>query len=207
MQSSLFNQDQDDSHQIIRLGDQQLEYHHQFISACEAQRLFDCLLTEIAWRQEVLTLFGKTVNAPRLSCWMADSGLNYSYSNMTMQPEPWHDRVAELKARVSAQSKASFKGVLLNYYRDGKDSNGWHADDEPELGTQPLVASLSLGGSRDFYLRNKRGHAQKFKLTLQPGSLLIMGRGVQSHWQHQVPKRAQAQPRINLTFREIVKIS
>ena len=127
----------------------------------------------------------------------------YSYSQHTMQPHSWQDLPLIIKQRIELATGETFNSVLINYYRDGKDSNGWHADDEPELGSKPVIASLSLGAARDFHLRSKRDHSNKHKLNLQHGSLLIMRGATQQQWQHHVPKRASAGPRINLTFRTI----
>ena len=129
--------------------------------------------------------------------------MNYRYSHHTMQPCPWSEELLILKAHIEAATGEQFNSVLVNYYRDGRDSNGWHSDDEPELGSNPVIASLSLGGSRDFLLRHKRISQLKHKITLQSGSLLLMRGTTQDFWQHQIPKRAHAQERINLTFRTV----
>jgi len=185
------------------LPDAEIDFLPEYLSAAAADKLFDQLLRQIEWRQEQITLFGKTHRVPRLSCWMADAGLAYSYSNMTMQPVAWLDCVQQLRTRIERDSGHHFNSVLLNYYRDGQDANGWHSDDEPELGPAPLIASLSLGAPRRFRLRHKSGRGS-VGVTLGHGSLLLMAGATQRHWQHAVPKtRRPVAPRVNLTFRHI----
>ncbi|MEO0367827.1 MAG: alpha-ketoglutarate-dependent dioxygenase AlkB [Pseudomonadota bacterium] len=178
-------------------------YHRDYLSTGAVDDLFTYLLHSVDWRQERLTIYGKQHLSPRLTCWMADPECVYSYSKMTMQPVAWDTRVKQLCDQVSAACQTPFNSVLINYYRDGKDSNGWHADDEPELGRNPVIGSLSLGGPRDFLLRHKNDSTRKAKLALESGSLLIMHAGMQRNWQHHIPKRANSEPRINLTFRHI----
>jgi alkylated DNA repair dioxygenase AlkB len=190
----------------LDLPDSDINYQAQFIDAGQAATLFDLLLRETQWRQEQITLFGKTHAVPRLSCWMGDIGTDYSYSNMTMTPVVWSDNVLRIKQQIEAASACSFNSVLINYYRDGQDSNGWHSDNEPELGQNPVIASLSLGADRDFQLRHKTNKALRQSICLQHGSLLIMRGATQRCWQHHVPKRAKAQARINLTFRTVLSL-
>lgn len=181
----------------------EIEYHPDFIETRLARQLFERLLGGSDWRQEYITLFGKTHKVPRLSCWMGDTGLDYRYSNMTMHPVAWTDTVLSIKQQLEGTTRLSFNSVLINYYRHGGDSNGWHSDDEPELGSDPVIASLSLGGARDFKLRHKTKKGLQYSLSLAHGSLLLMQGNTQRDWQHHVPKRAIAEPRINLTFRTI----
>jgi len=188
------------------LTDAQISYGASFLDDHTAYHAFLQLRSEINWRQEHITLFGKTHKVPRLSCWMADAGMSYAYSNMTMQAVSWHPLVQSIKQQVERVCCYDFNSVLLNYYRNGQDSNGWHSDDEPELGCDPVIASVSLGAPRDFYLRYKQNHSIKQLITLQPGSLLLMKGCTQRYWQHQVPKRAQSDGRINLTFRVIKNV-
>lgn len=163
------------------------------------------LTAEIPWRQEAITLFGKRHMQPRLLCWMGDAGSTYRYSGVLHSPQPWHPLVDNLRERVEALAGARFNSVLLNLYRDGQDSMGFHADDEPELGVAPVIASLSLGAARIFHLRHRRdGAVPTQKLRLTDGSLLIMRGNSQRDWKHGVPKtRMAVGPRINLTFRLI----
>jgi alkylated DNA repair dioxygenase AlkB len=189
----------------LDLPDAEIEFTEQFLSAATARRYFETLHDEVDWRQEQIALFGKTHLTPRLSCWMGDPGTDYRYSNMTMRPTPWSEVVLEIKSAVEVATGHSYNSVLINYYRNGQDSNGWHSDDEPELGSMPVIASLSLGAARDFQLRHKTVKGLKHNILLTPGSLLLMKGATQSHWQHHIPKRANAGKRINLTFRTIRK--
>lgn len=188
---------------VLNLVDADIHYTPRFYSNEAADALFDLLRHETDWQQDVVRVFGKTHPAPRLSRWVGDSGLRYTYSGLTMQAVPWTDTLLGIKKEVEKATDASFNSVLLNFYRDGRDSNGWHSDDEPELGEQPEIASLSFGAARDFKLRHKADHQLKYTVSLDNGSLLLMRGSTQACWQHQIPKRAQAGPRINLTFRSI----
>lgn len=188
---------------VIDLPDAEIDYVPQFINDADGWSLFERVLQESEWRQERITIFGKSHLTPRLSCWMGDEGLDYTYSDITMTPVPWSDTVRRIKHQLESQTDEHFNSVLINYYRDGQDSNGWHSDDEPELGTYPIIASLSLGDSRDFKLRHKTNKNLSHTLSLEHGSLLMMRGSTQQSWQHQIPKRAKANARLNLTFRTI----
>lgn len=169
-------------------------------------RLLGRLVAEIPWRQQSITLFGKTHPQPRLICWMGDPGCAYSYSGTRWEPEPWHLLVDAVRARVEALSGAPFNAVLLNLYRDGADSMGFHADDEPELGERPVIASLSFGAERTMHFRHRHDPAQPTQcITLGDGDLLVMRGDTQKNWRHAIPKtRRPIGPRLNLTFRRIV---
>lgn len=201
-QGDLFARSEDPIQHIQNNG---LDVSYQPSAICEelANQWFAALLEDVHWKQDVVTVYGKEHLTPRLSCWMGESWMSYSYSNTTMRPVPWQAFVQQIKQQVEEVSGEQFNSVLINYYRNGQDSNGWHSDDEPELGPEPLIASLSLGATRDFYLREKKHYANKLSFSLEHGSLLVMRGKTQSHWQHHVPKRATAGPRINLTFRTI----
>ncbi len=167
------------------------------------------LRAEISWRQESITLFGKTHMQPRLICWMGDPDCFYRYSGAQYVPQLWHPLVSDLRQRVEALAGVQFNSVLLNLYRDGQDSMGYHADDEPELGARPVIASLSLGAARAMHLRHRRDRALPTqKLVLEDGDLLVMRGNSQRDWKHAVPKTRMALgPRINLTFRLIRSLS
>ncbi len=184
-----------------------IRYQENWVSAEIADYWFDCLLSEIEWQQDTVTVYGKKHLTPRLSYWMGEHWMSYTYSRNTMQAHPWQDLPLIIKQKIEKATGHQFNSVLINYYRDGQDSNGWHADDEPELGDEPVIASLSLGAVRDFHFRSKRDHSKKHKLCLRNGSLLTMQGATQSQWQHHVPKRASAGSRINLTFRRMVRSS
>lgn len=149
---------------------------------------------------------GKTVPIPRLQCWMGDPQARYGYSGMRLKPGPWQQPVSAIRARVRQLTGQEFNSVLLNYYRDGQDSVAWHADDEPELGPEPVIASVSFGAERVFQLKHKfRSDAPRHRLILSSGSLILMDRTLQNKWLHQIPKsKSVTSPRINLTFRTII---
>lgn len=179
-------------------------YVEQFLDPHEADRTLVRLQVDIAWQQDSMRLFGKPIPLPRLTAWYGDPGKSYSYSGIVSPPNAWTDDLLALKSRVEAAAGTSFNSVLLNRYRDGRDHQGWHADDERELGRDPVIASLSLGATRDFVLRRNDDHAQKIVLPLGHGALLVMRGSLQHCWQHAVPKRMRvAGERINLTFRTI----
>jgi alkylated DNA repair dioxygenase AlkB len=171
----------------------------------ESDRYLDQLQSDIAWRQETIKLFAKEIPQPRLTAWYGDAGAIYTYSNITNHPLPWTEALREIKARCEAIAQTTFNSVLLNYYRDGQDSMGWHQDNEPELGAEPIIASVSFGATRHFQLRHKkRKDLETITLALEHGSLLLMQGATQSYWKHQLPKTTQSVgARINLTFRLI----
>lgn len=173
-----------------------------FLHEKEAYLLYHRLLEEVPWKQEQIRMFGKWLNMPRLTAWMGDADAVYEYSGLVNQPMPWHSEVLELKLKIEAITKACFNSVLLNYYRNGSDSMGWHSDDEASLGEQPLIASISLGSTRKIRFRRKTG-GKSWGYELPSGSLLVMLGEVQENWQHALPKNSQKGGRINLTFRRV----
>ena len=167
----------------------------------DADRLFAQLRHGIEWRQEVATLMGRRVAIPRLTAWHGAAG--YVYSGIRMTPAPWTPPLLELKGLAEALAGQAFDSVLLNLYRDGRDSVSWHADNEPGLGHDPVIASLSLGAVRRFQLKHRR-LPERLTLDLPHGSCLIMAGATQHHWLHQLPKTTRpVGPRINLTFRRM----
>jgi alkylated DNA repair dioxygenase AlkB len=164
------------------------------------------LITETPWRHESVTVWGKTYPQPRLIAWYGDEGTTYTYSKLTLEPRPWTALLADLKSRVEAASGEAFNSVLVNYYRDGNDRMGFHSDDEPELGPNPTLASLSLGEERIFILRSRRDKSVKpVRILLPSGSLLLMKGETQTNWQHGIDRETRANgPRINLTFRYVI---
>lgn len=193
-----------DACELSPLPGASLRWDPCFIDASEADRLLDALGTEIAWEQHRLRLFGRELPAPRLSCWIGDPEASYTYSGTRFAPRPWTSTLAILRDRLNNVVGARFNSVLANRYRSGADGMGWHADDEPELGTQPLIASLSFGASRRFLLRS-RDRSRRAELLLGHGSLLVMEGDTQQHTQHSLPKTARpVGERINLTFRRIL---
>jgi alkylated DNA repair dioxygenase AlkB len=175
-----------------------------FIIEAAQPRVIEALQQEVAWRQEEIKLFGKSIPQPRLTAWYGDEGKSYTYSSLTWQPLPWIPVLSQLCGKLLSTTGVLFNSVLLNLYRNGQDSMGWHADNEPELGQNPVIASISLGQERSFHFKHRTRPDLKEKLMLPSGSLLLMAGETQHHWLHQVPKSAKPlAPRINLTFRVI----
>lgn len=168
------------------------------------ERLFRDVYGETDWRSENITLFGRTHAMPRLICWMGEK--SYRYSGLTHPAAPFTPTVSRIAEKVMHIAKTPFNGVLLNLYRDGRDSMGWHADDEAELGPRPVIASVSLGAPRRMRFKPKKPfEGTSFGIDLAPGSLLVMKGDTQTNWLHAVSKtRKPVGPRINLTFREIL---
>lgn len=193
-----------DSFEAFSLPQAELRYYAHYFSQIEADELFATLRHEIDWQQHCIRIAGVERLQPRLSAWYGDPDAHYSYSHLRLQPSPWTQTLLELKQRLEASCNTSFNSVLLNLYRDQQDSMGWHADDEKELGSRPVIASLSFGASRDFLIKHKVDPQLKRKVALEHGSLLVMGGDMQSHWLHAIAKqKEQLGPRLNLTFRQI----
>lgn len=184
--------------------DREIIYDRAFLSRPEADQLLTTLEQELAWRQDEIHIYGRRVAIPRLQAFVAEPGLRYTYSGLTLEGRGFPAPLARLQHQLSEHFNLRFNAVLANLYRDGGDTMGWHSDDEPELGPEPIIASISLGAARSFKFRPKRGGAS-WGLELEHGSLLFMGPGVQQRWQHSLPKRSRChQTRINLTFRQII---
>lgn len=189
----------------ITAGDGELYYFPAAFSPEENVELLASLQEQINWTQRSLNMFGKTVTMPRLLAWYAAPGIQYAYSGGTSPHNNWTETLLRIKARVESLTQATFNGALLNLYRNGQDSMGWHSDNEPSLGKNPIIASASFGAARHFHLRHRQKSYAPIKLLLEPGSLLLMSGALQHHWQHQLPKTRQTiGPRINITFRNII---
>ena len=188
-------------------------YPHLF-SAQESVRYLDALKQEVDWKSERIAMFGRSVALPRKTAWFGDPGMRYTYSGISLEPDAWTDTLLGIRARVEEANGSKFNSVLLNFYRDGRDSVSWHSDDEPELGEDPVIGSVSFGSERPFRLRRKAVGARPLErtrrrlqltLSLPNGSYLEMGAGIQRCWLHQLPKRPRLTgERINLTFRKIL---
>lgn len=174
-----------------------------FFSNSEADIYFQKLYDKIDWKQEEMIVYGKSVKFPRLTAWYGNNDKPYTFSGITLNPKPWTSELIEIKKNIETKYLLSFNSVLLNLYRNGKDSISWHTDAEKELGENPVIASVNFGATRIFQLRH-RTTKQKIELKLTHGSLLIMLGEIQHFWQHQVPKtNTETGKRINLTFRQI----
>lgn len=158
----------------------------------------------IKWKQDFIKIYGKKVPLPRLTSWYGDSNKKYTYSGITSVPNEWNAGLLYMKKEIEKFAEIDFNSVLLNWYRDGEDCLGWHADDEKELGRNPVIASANFGEERDFLIRKNDDYSEKIKISLRHGSLLIMKGELQHFWQHSVPKRKKVKgSRFNLTFRRI----
>ena len=173
-----------------------------FFSKLESDRYLDHLLREVNWKHEPIKLFGKTIMQPRLTALFGDDEKTYAYSGITMSAGIWTDPLLEIKNKVEQLAAVKFTGALLNLYRNGNDSMGWHRDNEKELGRFPVIASVSFGVTRNFQLREYATRQGLLTLALDHGSLLIMRGETQHHWEHRVPKNTKEPgSRVNMTFR------
>lgn len=182
-----------------------ITYIPEFYNSKKADVLFKILNETTDWQQDTITVFGKTHLQPRLTALYANNDKSYSYSNISMHPKLFTPELHSIKKAIETVTNAKFTTVLLNKYRTGQDSNGWHADNEKELGKNPIIASLSFGASRYFHFKHRTLKTEKHKLLLNSGSLLIMAGEMQKYWLHQIPKtKKDIGERINLTFRKII---
>ena len=197
-----------DRFERIPIADGEVFYLRNLGLGRDGVTVLDQLIAEVPWRQENILVWGKMYRQPRLVAWYGDEGSKYTYSGITLNPIPWTDLLFDIKRRVETATRAKFNSVLLNYYRDNRDSMGFHSDDEAELGDKPVIASLSLGEERTLILKHRRNKlARPVRLTLESGSLLLMKGETQRYWKHGIAKETRrCGPRINLTFRRIVML-
>lgn len=189
----------------LQLPGAEIDFDAHWLSREEANALLVALLGTVPWEIHRIRLFGREVDSPRLSCWIGDPQARYRYSGALFAPRPWPACLLPVRERLARQLDVDFNSVLANRYRSGRDAMGWHSDNEPELGEQPVIASLSLGASRRFRLKGRRPGAPGLQLDLPHGSLLVMRGDTQTHYRHALPRTAkQVDERINLTFRRIV---
>ena len=188
----------------ISLPDSDVVHFSGLFSPSEADSLFAQLQQKVTWQQEKIKLYGQVHDLPRLTAWYGDPAKTYIYSGITVRSLEWITPLLEIKRRIEGISDYSFNSVLLNRYRNGSDSVSWHADDEPELGQNPLIGSVTFGEARSFQMKHK-SLDEKRKIILEHGSYLLMKGSTQHYWLHQIPKSKRAMgERINLTFRNIV---
>ena len=199
MQNTLFHQTQN---LLPYRGEAHL--YPTFFNRTECATYFKDLQDNIDWKQEPVTIFGKQVMQPRLTAWYGDSDKPYSYSGITMSPKPWTPTLQLIKEKTEQAAKVQFTSALLNLYRDGKDSMGWHRDNEKELGLNPVIGSISFGAARIFKLRDYNDKSVSKQMELGDGSFLLMCGETQHYWEHQVAKTSKkVGVRINITFRVI----
>jgi alkylated DNA repair dioxygenase AlkB len=178
--------------------------YQDFFTEKESNELYNDLINKILWQQDEITFFGKNIPLPRLTAFYGDKTISYSYSGIFMQAHFWNEALLKIKKRIEDETNIKFNCVLLNYYRDGKDSMSWHSDDEKELGINPIIGSVSFGETRKFRFRHKHDKTLKTEVALTNGSFLLMQGQTQHFWQHEIPKISkEISGRINLTFRNI----
>jgi len=184
--------------------DGEVFFYPALFNKAESDRLFKSLIANILWQQDQIKFFGKMINLPRLTAWYGENNKPYTYSGIPMNPHPWTPDLLEIKSKIEAIAKVNFSSVLLNRYRDGKDSVAWHCDDEPELGINPVIGSVSFGATRVFKLRHLSDKHLVEKIELTHGSFVLMKGETQHKWEHEIPKTSKPlTERINLTFRVI----
>lgn len=185
-----------------------IRYAPGWLSEVDAAQAFVALQQEVPYSRHQVRLFGRVMFAPRYSAWIGDPGAHYSYSQTRHLPLPWTPTLLRLRTRLQQELGCAFNSVLVNRYRDGQDSMGWHADDERELGPEPVIASISLGALRRLRFRARSPATGRFDVELANGSLLLMSGTTQAHYQHAIDKtRKPIAERINLTFRQILPVA
>ncbi|MDC1525432.1 alpha-ketoglutarate-dependent dioxygenase AlkB [Gammaproteobacteria bacterium] len=190
--------------EIVAHNDLKIRVQEGFFSSVEANDLLINCIAGLPWESMKIKMFGKEVVIPRLQCWVGDEGCEYSYSGKKLNRQPWTPELLMIKEKISQHANLNFNSVLVNFYRDGRDSMGWHADDEPELGKNPTIAALSFGGERDLVFRNILSK-ETLSIPQLHGALIIIDGQTQQYWQHAIKKTKKViSPRINLTFRNIM---
>ncbi len=188
------------------LEDADLFLVSDFIASSERAHWLERLRKEIPFAGSTIHMFGREIPEPRLTSWHGDSNAVYTYSKSRRVPLPWTSGLTDLRGKIERTAAATFNSVLANLYRDGRDSMGFHADREPELGPNPTIASLSLGFERAIVFQHRSDKLKRLKMLLPSGSLLVMGMHVQDRYRHAIPKVREASPRLNLTFRNVTSI-
>ena len=191
-------------HETLVLAGADLQLWRALWPAAECARMAGELRQTLAWQQKPIVIFGREVLQPRLTAWYGDPHCSYVYSGKRNEPLAWTPLLSALRAAVETVTGARFNSVLANCYRNGQDSMGWHSDDEPELGPDPSIASLSFGAPRRFCLQHRKQKMQRLELLLQDGDLLLMAGATQANYRHALPKTAKpVGERLNFTFRWI----
>ncbi len=185
------------------LPDAELIFYPAFFKKTESDEFYEELIRHTHWKQEKIKLYGKRINLPCLTDWIGDKDASYTYSGIKVTPEPWTLVLLKIKKRIETISPAAFNSVLLNLYRNERDSVSWHSDDEKEFGQNPVIGSVSFGDTRRFQLKHKQKKKLRYEIHLTHGSYLLMKGQTQHFWLHQIPKENKPkQERINLTFRK-----
>jgi alkylated DNA repair dioxygenase AlkB len=201
-QLNMFLSESNDT-ELIKINNGEYMYIPNFYKKEIADKYLDRLISDIKWKQESMKMYGKEIPFPRLTSWYGDNDKPYSFSGIKLQPNSWSPGLLKIKSDIEPKAEVAFNSVLLNRYRDGKDSISWHTDAEKELGINPVIASVNFGAERKFQLKHKETN-ERIDILLKHGSLLIMQGELQHFWKHQIPKsKTISQERVNLTFRVI----
>ena len=190
--------------EIVAHNNLKVRIEENFFNATDSDKLLTRLISKLSWESMVIKMFGRNTKIPRLQCWIGDEGCNYKYSGKKLNRQSWTKDLTMIRKKIYEEFKIDFNSVLVNYYRDGKDSMGWHSDDEKELGLNPTIASISFGSERDLVFKNKISK-ETLSIPQTHGCLILIDGKTQKNWQHSIKKtRKVIGPRINLTFRNII---
>ena len=190
--------------EIVAHNDLKVRIEKDFFNQIYSNELLKKLISDLPWESMTIKMFGKDIRIPRLQCWIGDKGCDYKYSGKKLNRRDWTTDLIMIREKIYKDLNIDFNSVLINYYRDGKDSMGWHADDEKELGPSPTIASISFGSERDLVFRNKISK-EIISIPQTHGCLILIDGKTQKNWQHSIKKtRKVIGPRINLTFRNII---
>lgn len=182
-----------------------VNYYGKIFDRRDADFFYEKLLNEIAWENDQAVIFGKLIITKRKVAWYGEKPFEYTYSNITKTALPWTKELLALKQKAEELSGETFNSCLLNLYHSGDEGMAWHSDGEKDLKKNGAIASLSFGAERKFAFKHKIDKTTIF-INLEHGSLLIMKGTTQTHWLHRLPPTKKVQkPRINLTFRTIVR--
>jgi len=192
------------NNEIVAHNDLKIRIEDNFFNSNQSDELLNKLIKNLSWESMMIKMFGKDLKIPRLQCWIGDEGCDYKYSGKKLNRQDWSSELLQIRKKIFRDLKIDFNSVLANYYRDGKDSMGWHSDDEKELGPNPTIASISFGSERNLYFRNKITK-ETISIPQAHGCLIVIDGKTQKNWQHSIKKTQKIiGPRINLTFRNII---
>ena len=190
--------------EIVAHNDLKVRIEKNFFNQVDSNELLKKLISDLPWESMAIKMFGKDITIPRLQCWVGDKGCDYKYSGKKLNRQDWTTDLIMIREKIYKELNIDFNSVLVNYYRDGKDSMGWHSDNERELGPNPTIASISFGSERDLVFRNKI-NKEVLPIPQTHGCLILIDGKTQKNWQHAIKKtRKVIGPRINLTFRNII---
>ena len=190
--------------EIVAHNGLKIRIEEDFFNSVDSKKLLKKFISKLPWESMIIKIFGKDTKIPRLQCWIGDEGCEYRYSGKQLNRQIWSQDLIMIRKKIYEELNIDFNSVLANYYRDGKDSMGWHSDDEKELGPDPTIASISFGSERDLVFRNKITK-ETIAIPQTNGCLILIDGETQKNWQHSIKKTQKViGPRINLTFRNII---